>query len=350
MQTMPQVGVICGVDTHADVHAVAIVDMNGQVLAVDQFDANREGYGQLVAWASGFGEIRCVGVEGTSSYGKGLAVALRRNGIDVREVIRPNRQSRRRNGKSDPADAIAAARAVLSGEASAVPKTGDGPIEAIRTLSMARSSAVKARTQAANQIRDLIITGPDGLRDRLRGLSTLQRVDTCARLRITDRCSMSEAATRTALRTLARRHKTLTSEVDDLTERINQLVTATAPTLTALKGVGPDVAAKLLIAAGDNPNRIRNEAAFAALCGASPIDASSGKQQRHRLNRGGNRQANNALWRIAMVRMSSDPTTRAYVERRTKEGLTKGEIIRCLKRYIARETHHAIIQDLTHLT
>lgn len=350
MHTMPQVGVVCGVDTHADVHAAAIVDSNGRVLAVDEFEANRDGYGQLVVWASGFGDVKCVGVEGTSSYGKGIAVELRRSGIEVREVIRPNRQNRRRNGKSDPADAIAAARAVLSGEASAVPKTGDGPIEAIRTLSIARSSAIKARTQAANQIRDLIITGPDNLRDRFRGLSTRQRIDTCARLRATDRFSISEAATQIALRTLARRHKALTSEVNDLTDRINQLVTVTAPTLTSLKGVGPDVAAKLLIAAGDNPDRIRNEAAFAALCGASPIDASSGKQQRHRLNRGGNRQANNALWRIAMVRMSSDPTTRAYVERRTKQGLTKGEIIRCLKRYIARETHHAITKDLANLT
>jgi transposase len=350
MRTMPQEWIVCGVDTHAEVHTAAVVDGNGQVLGVTNFDATNVGYRQLVDWLAGFGPVLLAGVEGTSSYGKGLASYLRSHCVEIREVIRPNRQARRRNGKSDPADAIAAARAVLSGEASAIPKTGDGPVEAIRALRIARSSAVKARTQAANQIRDLIRTAPDDLRDVLNPLTTRQRVEACSRLRTSDKQTVASRATRTALRLLARRHLALTTEIDELTRQLEQLVTTTAPTLCSLKGVGPDVAAKLLVTAGDNYNRIRNEAAFAALCGASPLDASSGKQQRHRLNRGGDRQANNALWRIAIVRMSSDPTTRHYVERRTKEGLTKGEIIRCLKRYIARETHHAITKDLAHLT
>ncbi len=347
MDTMPQQSVVCGVDTHTDCHVAAITDGNGRVIAVESFGTTSEEIEQLVSWLTTLGEVTAVGVEGTSSYGKGLARALRREGVVVREVIRPNRQTRRRHGKSDPADAIAAARAVLSGEASAIPKTGEGPIEAIRILQIARSSAIKARSQATNQIHNLICTGPDDLKDRLYRLGKSQTIDACARLRITERYSQAEIAIRTALRSLAKRHQSLTTEINNFTRQLETLTTTTAPTLTSMKGVGPDVAAKLLIAAGDNPQRLRNEAAFAALCGVSPIDASSGKQRRHRLNRGGNRQANNALWTIAIVRMSSDPTTRHYVERRTKEGLTKGEIIRCLKRYIAREAHHAITKDLT---
>lgn len=344
MRTMPQL--VGGVDTHADVHCAAVIDGNGSVLATASFSTNGDGYRRFVRWLAGYGRVGVVGVEGTSSYGKGLTGFLRGINVEVVEVIRPNRQTRRRNGKSDPADAIAAARAVLSGEASGTPKIGNGPVEAIRALRIARSSAVKARTQAANQIRDLIRTGGEDLRDRLHPMTTSQRVEASARLRVTDRHTTAEAAHRTALRILARRHQSLTTEIKQLTIQLDQLVTNTAPTLCSLKGVGPDVAAKLLTAAGDNPHRMRNEAAFAALCGASPLDASSGKQQRHRLNRGGDRQANNALWTIAMVRMSSDPQTRAYVQRRTQQGLTKPEIIRCLKRYIAREIHHAIQKDL----
>jgi transposase len=260
-------------------------------------------------------------------------------GVRVVEVIRPNRQTRRRHGKSDPADAVAAARAVLSGEADAIPKSADGPVEAIRVLQMARSSGIKARTQAANQLRDLIITAPLELRAKLRPLSTAQRVETCARIRPGSPLKM-------AMQVLARRHQALTVEIDALNGRLERLVAFVAPNLVSMYGVGPDVAAKLLIAAGDNPGRLRTEACFAALYGTSPVDASSGLQRRHRLNRGGNRAANNALWTIALVRMSSHPATRAYVQRRTAEGLTKPEIIRCLKRYIAREAHHAILKDL----
>lgn len=348
--TMTQTGVVCGVDTHANVHTGAVLDLNGQVLGVTSFPATLDGYGDLFDWVTGFGSITIAGVEGTSSYGKGLTRFLHSHHVGVVEVIRPNRQTRRLNGKSDPVDAIAAARAVLSGEATAIPKTGDGPIEAVRALHIARTSAIKAKTQAGNQIRDLITTGPTGLRERLHPLTTRQRVDVCRRLRITQGHDIAEAGTRQALRTLARRHVRLTAEIDELTQELDRLVKQVAPTLCALNGVGPDVAAKLLIAAGDNPHRMRNDAAFASLCGVSPIDASSGKQRRHRLNRGGNRQANNALWTVAMVRMSKDHRTQKYVQRRTKDGLTKQEIIRCLKRYIARETHTAIRKDLPNLT
>ena len=338
MDTMADGGLVCGIDTHADTMAVAVCAPTGAVIATALFEMTGEGHDRLLGWLNSHGEISDAGIEGTSSYGRPTVRVLSEAGIRVWEVIRPNRQVRRRHGKSDPTDAIAAARAVLSGEADSVPKTGNGSIEAIRVLQLARTSAIKARTQAANQIKDLIITAPIELRDRLRPLSTRQRVDICARFR-------PDSPLKTALRVLARRHQGLTTEITQLTAQISQLVEDTAPTLLALLGVGPDVAAKLLVAAGDNPYRIRNEAAFAALCGASPVDASSGRQQRHRLNRGGDRAANNALWRIAMVRMSHDPTTRAYVQRRTSEGKTKPEIIRCLKRYIARQVHQAITKD-----
>jgi transposase len=343
MNTMAEDGLVCGIDTHADSMTVAVCEATGRVVAVASFETNAAGHRRLMGWLQSHGEVTEAGVEGTSSYGKPTVRVLAEAGVRVWEVIRPNRQVRRRYGKSDPTDAVAAARAVISGEADAVPKSGDGSIEAIRVLQVARISAIKARTQAANQIKDLIVTAPIELRDRLRPLSTRQRVDICARFR-------PDTPLKRALRILARRHQALTTEIVELTAQISQLIQATAPTLLALPGVGPDVAAKLLIAAGDNPHRIRNEAAFAALCGASPVDASSGKQQRHRLNRGGNRAANNALWRIALVRMSHDPETRAYVQRRTADGKTKPEIIRCLKRYIARQIHHTILQDLPHLT
>ena len=343
METMPQVGLVCGVDSHADTIMAAVCDSTGRLLGTAEFPVTTAGHRRLAGWLGSLGGVSVAGVEGTASYGRATTDFLIGMGIKVVEVIRPNRQTRRRNGKSDPADAVAAARAVISGEADTIPKSGDGPVEAIRVLQIARTSAIKARSQAANQLRDLIITAPLELRERLRPLTTTHRVQLCARLR--PGCPLN-----VALRILARRHQTLTVEIDDLTGRLDRLVAATAPNLVSMHGVGPDVAAKLLIAAGDNPDRLRTEASFAALCGASPVDASSGLQRRHRLNRGGNRAANNALWTIALVRMSSHPATRTYVQRRTAQGLTKPEIIRCLKRYIARQAHHAILKDLTRLT
>jgi transposase len=340
-------GVILGVDTHADFHVGVVIDQLGRVQATTSTPATRTGDRQLLRWACRHGEVIKAGVEGTGSYGAGLARHLTNAGITVIEVNRPNRQHRRRHGKSDATDAEAAARAVLSGEATAIPKARTGIVEAVRVLRVARSSAVKARTQATNQIRDLVLTAPVALREDLKGLTARQRVARCARFR-PGPTSDPDAATRRALRQLARRYQHLTEEIDELTTDLDTLVRQAAPNLVAQFGVGTDVAAKLLIAAGDNPQRLTNEAAFAALCGASPVPASSGKTTRHRLNRGGDRQANNALWTVAMVRLSHHPDTRAYADRRTKEGLSHRDITRCLKRYIARQLFPHLLEDLKH--
>ena len=257
------------------------------------------------------------------------------------EVDRPDRRTRRLQGKSDPVDAEAAARAVLAGTASGCPKAGDGRVEMIRALRVARRSAMKARTQAANQILALVLTSPEGLRASLRGLSVPSVVRVAARFRPGPLVDPA-AATKLALRHLARRHAALSAEIAELDRDLALLVAEAAPALLTLPGVGTDVAGALLVAAGDNPERLSSEAAFARLCGVAPLPASSGKTNRHRLNRGGDRIANNALWRIVMVRMSTDHRTRTYVERRIKEGLTKKEIVRCLKRYVVREVYHRL--------
>jgi transposase len=263
--------------------------------------------------------------------------------VPVVEVIRPNRQARRRRGKSDTADAIAAALAALNGEASGAPKSHDGALESIRALRVARRGAVKAATQAANQLRDLIVTAPEPLRAKLGPLSTSAREALAARFRpgeLTDPIG----ATKQAMASLARRYQRLHAEITDLDAALEALVARVAPSFAAGQGVGLHVAAALLTTVGDNPDRLRSEASFAALCGVSPVDASSGKQRRHRLNRGGDRRANSALWRIVFVRMSHDPRTKAYVAKSTAEGKTTKEIMRCLKRYVAREVYKTLIR------
>jgi transposase len=330
-----------GVDTHGEQHVAAVIDAVGRILGTQAFPADLPGYRQLLRWMQSFGPVAQAGVEGTGSYGAGLARYLTGQGVTVVEVNRPNRQARRRRGKSDATDAEAAARAALNGEASGVPKSGTGPVESLRSLRVARRSAMKARTQAASQIRDLTVTAPDILRVQLAGLDTCARVNTCARFR-PGRVSDPGEATRMTLRCLARRHQALTAELAELDEAIAQLCALASPALLAARGVGPEVASALLVAAGDNPGRLRTEASFAALCGTSPVQASSGKVTRHRLNQGGNREANNALWRIVMVRLTCDQRTRDYLTRRQAEGKTSREIIRCLKRYIAREVYNLI--------
>jgi transposase len=325
-----------GVDTHGEVHVAAVIDPTGRILGTSSFAATLTGYRRLLRWLRRHGDLARVGVEGTGSYGAGLARYLTGEDVTVVEVNRPDRQRRRRRGKSDTVDAEAAARAALNGDAVGTPKAGGGPVESVRVLRLARRSAIKARTQAANQIRDLIVTAADQLRSRLRDLDTDKRVAVCARFRTGDATDPAEA-TKLALRTLARRHLELSAEIDELDGQLAQLCAAINPALLAAHGVGPEVAATLLVTAGDNPHRMDSEAAFAALCGASPVEASSGKTTRHRLNSAGDRQANNALWRIVLVRMSSDARTKAYVARRTLEGKSKKEIIRCLKRHVARE-------------
>lgn len=332
-----------GVDTHADVHVAAVIDEVGRVLGTEAFGAEEKGYGALLAWMQRHGELGKVGVEGTGSYGAGLARHLSAHGIEVLEVIRPNRQVRRRRGKSDPTDAEAAARAVLSGEASGAPKSRDGASEALRALRVARQGAIKARTQAANELRDLVVSAPEELRAQLHPLTTKARVTGATRFR-PGRLADPREATKAALRAVARRYEALSGEIAELDTAMARLVEEAAPEgFTGKRGVGPQVAATLLSTIGDNPTRISSEASFAALCGASPVDASSGKQARHCLNRGGDRQANSALWRIVRTRMRTDPRTIAYVERRTKEGKTEKEIVRCLKRYVAREIYKALV-------
>ncbi|HXW33069.1 MAG TPA: IS110 family transposase [Acidimicrobiales bacterium] len=327
-----------GVDTHLDVHVAAALDPVGGVLGVESFPTTPKGYRSLVSWLGSFGTITKVGVEGTGTYGAGLTRFMRRGGIEVIEVTRPNREERRRQGKSDPVDAIEAARAALSGRAKATAKGRDGEVEAIRVLLVAKRSARVARIRALVQIRNLTLTGPDRLRTRLRDLSSDTLAGNAARLR-PRRGDPVEFATSVALSTLGRRVLALEEEVARLDELLEQLVVSVAPELLKVYGVGVDSAAVLLTTAGDNPERLRSEAAFARLCGVAPLPASSGKTNRHRLSRGGDRQANQALWRIVMTRMALEPRTREYVERRTKGGLSKREVIRVLKRYVAREVY-----------
>ena len=332
--------VVGGVDTHRDAHVGAVVDAAGRLLGSAQFGADSVGYGQLVAWMGSWGRIRRVGVEGTGSYGAGLSRHLGGVGIEVVEVNRPNRQLRRRRGKDDHTDAEAAARAALCGEAAAVPKSGDGPVEAIRMLRLVRRSAVKARTQAANQIHSVLVTAPEPVKARLADMSPNARVRVCARFRPSGESSASYA--KQALRRLARRHQALGAEIAQLDIEIRRLCAKANPALLGAHGVGPDTAAALLVAAGDNPERMKSERSFAALCGVSPVQASSGRTVRHRLNRGGNRQANSALWRIATNRIRTDAATKQYVAKREAEGKKRTEIIRCLKRHIAREIYRLL--------
>jgi transposase len=337
--------VVLGVDTHLDVHVGVALDHLGRRLGALTLPTSVKGYEELLSWAEGLGPVRCAGVEGTSSYGAGLARHLKSKGIEVLEVERPKRrqQGSRRNSKSDHADAEAAARAVLAGEAAGMPKSADGEVEMIRVLRATRRAAVKARTQAANQLRNLLVTAPDGLRQPLRGLSTKALVATAVRFRPGDRPGSPQEATRFALRSVARRYRSLSEEIASLDIQLARLVAEVAPDLVALPGVGTDHAATLLVAVGDNPKRLKSEASFASLCGVSPIEATSGKVVRHRLNRGGNRDANRALHTICMFRMGRDRRTQAYVARRTAEGKSKREIMRCLKRYVAREVYRVLI-------
>jgi transposase len=334
-----------GVDTHSDAHVGVALDGVGRRLGVLAVNNSEAGYAELVRWVLGFGAPVAAGVEGTGSYGAGLSRFLRARGVRVVEVNRTSRQHRRRHGKHDAADAEAAARAVMAGTASGEPKGADGTAESVRALQIARRSAVKARTQAANQLHALLSTTPDELREGLRGIPTKHLAGKAARFRCGARPVDPPAATKFALRSVARRYRALSEEIAELDAQIELLVREAAPELVALEGVGPDTAATLLVAAGDNPERLKSEAAFAHLCGTAPVRASSGKVVRHRLNPGGNRDANRALHVVALNRLRRDPRTQEYVSRRSSEGKSKKEAMRCLKRYIARETYRALLLD-----
>ncbi|HZN70861.1 MAG TPA: IS110 family transposase [Micromonosporaceae bacterium] len=348
--TRPGVTVIGGVDTHKHTHYAGVIDDQGRLLGHREFAASDAGYRQLLAWMCSHGEVRSIGVESTGSFGATLTRFLTAAGVEVIEVNRPNRLARRMDGKSDRLDAEQIARAVLGQTSTAVPKTKSGIVEVIRTLRVTRASAVKARTQAFNTLWGVMIGAPSPLRDELVVLTKRTLVNRCLRLRpetedllslAGDPERMLTAGIKTALRDLARRWKALDNEIKALNKNLESLVRTAAPELVALHGVGVEIAGQFLVTAGDNPERIHSEAAFAKLCGVAPQPASSGRTTgRHRLSRSGDRAANSALYIITIVRMRHHQPTRDYLERRTTEGRTKREIIRCLKRYIAREIYN----------
>jgi transposase len=340
-------GLVVGVDTHQSTHHAAVIDAHHRRLGHQEFPATAAGYRQLLAWAAGHGTIAGVGVESTGSYGAGLARHLLTNGMDVFEVNRPEKATRVKQGKSDPIDAFSAAEQVLTGRATGRAKVKTGVVEAIRAVKVPRDAAVKDRTRAYGQLRDLITTAPADLHDDLIGLSGPKRVTKALALR-PDPARLEDPAhaTRHALRTLARRIKALNAEIAEADKILARLVKKTAPSLLAMRQVGPQTAAQLILTAGQNIERMASEAAFAKLVGVAPLPASSGKTTRHRLNRGGDRQANSALYMIVVGRMKNHPETLAYVDRRRTEGRSNPEIIRCLKRHLARSIYRALKNDL----
>ena len=330
--------VVGGVDTHADFHVAAAIDSNGGLLGIESFPADSAGYEALLVWLIGFGVVTLVGVEGTGSWGVGLARFLHDQDIDTVEVDRPNRQARRKVGKSDPTDAVAAARAALSGAAAVTPKTRNGPVEQMRVLLVARRSARRQRIQTLNQLRHLVFTAPEPIRVRFKDRYKRGLVTEAAKMRPRPGSDPVTYTTNLVIRNLARRIQGLNAEMASIDHMLTELVAETASSLLELYGVGTDSPASLLVTAGDNPDRLGSERSWAHLCGVAPLPAGSGKTSgRYRLNRGGDRNANSALYRIVLTRMSSDEETRRYVARRRAEGLTSLEVMRCLKRYVARQ-------------
>ena len=335
----PARAVTGGVDTHADVHVAAALDELGALLGTESFPATPAGYAELFEWLEAFGPVTKVGIEGTGSYGAGLCRSLMARGIDVVEVDCPNRKDRHRAGKSDTIDALSAARGALSGQAQGRPKGGTGPVEAMRVLLVAKRSARSERARALNQMRQLVFVAPDDIRARFQGLSVTELTSQAAAMRPRPGHQV-DYVTLYTLRELGRRAVSLDDENARLDTLLEPIVADHAPGLLALYGCGTYVAAVLSVTAGDRPERIRSEAAWAHMCGTAPIPAASGKVFRYRLNRGGNRQANSALHTIVLTRMGHHEPTRTYVDRRRVEGRSTNEIMRSLKRYVARETFH----------
>ena len=339
--------IIGGVDTHEATHHAAAITSNGALVGNRQFPATKAGYEELTSWLAGHGTVLKVGIEGTGAYGAGLARHCQEAGLKVVEVPRPDRRLRRSQGKSDPIDAESAARTALAGSRCAEPKLNDGPVEAIRALHIAKKGATKAKSAATASMKGLIVTAPQPVRDLFPPRPTpIQVVNIAARFR-PDPTRLHDPiqATKLALKTIATRARALIEECRQLQRQLDALLHEIAPTTAGVFALGPDTAITLLIAIGDNPDRLRSEAAFARLCGVAPIPASSGRTNRHRLHRGGNRQANSALHVAAIVRLRYCERTQAYAKRRQAEGRTKPEIIRCLKRYLAREVFRALRTD-----
>ena len=336
--------IVGGVDTHRDSNVAAVVDMNGGLLGIESFPTTAEGHRSLSLWMTGFGTIERVGIEGTGAYGAGVARHLQRCGVVVIEVDRPERQKRRKQGKSDRLDSVEAARGALSGRCEGHAKSADSHAEALRALLVAKRSARSTRIRTIVQLRHLMFTAPDELRARLGSLSTTQLVNEAARLRPRPGGDVALHGVKTAAVILARRVHALDAELAAIDEQITPLVKAAAPELLNVYGVGADTAAVLLVTAGDNVERITTEAKWAMLCGIAPIPATSGLTvNQFRLNHAGDRHANNAIWRIVITRLGQhEPRTVAYMQRRLAEGKSKRYIIRCLKRYVAREVFRAL--------
>lgn len=335
--------VVGGVDTHKELHVAAVVDEHDRVLGTECFPTTRHGYKQLVKWLRSFGQIARIGVECTGTYGAGLLRYLHAQDIEVLEVTRPDQSVRRRKGKDDTLDAENAAHAAYAKIRAVTPKARDGLVESLRVLKASRKTAVAARRVALQMIQTNIVSAPDPLRDQLRNLTRMKLIRTLAAWRpdLTRYRDVVDAY-RIALKSLARRYLELTDEIADFDVMIKNIVDQLAPDLLEKRGVGYESAAQLLITVGDNPDRLTSEASFAALCGVSPIPASSGKTHRHRLNRGGDRQANSALHIIAIGRLRTCSRTQDYVARKLSEGHSKMEALRCVKRYLAREMFYAI--------
>lgn len=335
--------VVGGVDTHKDLHVAAVVDEQDRILASESFATTRQGYKQMLTWMRSFGEVLRVGIECTGTYGAGLLRYLEQAGIAVLEVTAPDKSDRRKRGKDDTLDAGNAAHAAFAGIRTVTPKKRDGMVESLRVLKVCRKTAIQARRITLQLIQNTIVSAPDELRESLRTLTRMQLIRTLAAWR-PDLSSYRQVASayRIALKSLGRRYLELHDEVADLDMMIAALVDDLAPELVSRNAIGYESAAQLLLTAGDNSDRFRSESSFAALCGVSPVQASSGKVTRHRLNRGGDRAANSALHIIAIGRLRTDARTQAYVSRRLAEGHSKLEAIRCLKRYIAREVYGII--------
>ncbi|WP_418004667.1 IS110 family transposase [Mycobacterium sp. PDNC021] len=327
--------IVAGADTHAGTIHVAAITMTGAAVDDREFPTTRAGYSAAISFLTSLGQVERIGVEGTASYGAGFTRVLTAAGVEVVEVTRAVKSTRRLRGKSDPLDAYSAARTALAGDGLATPK--DDTTAGLRALHVARRSAVKHRTAVINQIKAMLVSAPDVIREKYRGLTTLKMVEAIARCRPDTQPEPWAQSMLSAAKLLAQRVQFLETQAEALGAQIDAFVTAANPALRAAHGVGADTAAQLLITAGANPHRLHSEAAFAALCGAAPVPASSGKTNRHRLSRGGDRAANSALHRIALVRMSNHDRTRDYVQRQVTKGHSKKEILRKLKRAIARE-------------
>ncbi|MEK0157298.1 IS110 family transposase [Arthrobacter oryzae] len=335
--------VIGGIDTHTDTHHVAVISETGVHLADQEFLAVGSGYAKIIEFISGFGPVVAVGVEGTGSYGAELARTLTQEGIQVLEVMRPNRQGRRLRGKSDPLDAYQAAESVLAGRGTATPKARNGAVESLRVLRAERNSAMRARVAVMTQVQNILVSAPEPIRARYRGLSSNSLMAALEKARPTGKLSEPAQATTVVLKRLAVRYRHLHQELALIDAELDAIITVHAPMIRDLHGVGTEVASQLLVTVGDNPERISTEAKFAALVGVAPVPASSGKTTRHRLSRGGDRQANKAIHHVALVRMMSDARTKTYVARRRQEGKSSKEVMRCLKRYIAREIYEQLL-------